>query len=53
MYMAIIYTRQPKTNKLTEIAHKRFLNKKEAEKWAREQLQSIVRIGINYVIAKI
>lgn len=53
MYMAIIYTREPKTDKLTEISHKRFLNKKEAEKWALEQLQSIVRIGINYVITKI
>lgn len=53
MYIAIIYTREPRTNKLTEISHKRFLNKKEAEKWAREQLQSIVRIGISYVITKI
>lgn len=53
MYMVIIYTREPRTDKLTEISHKRFLNKKDAEKWAREQLQSIVRIGINYVITKI
>lgn len=53
MYMCIIYTREPRTNKLTEISHKRFLNKKDAEKWARELLQSIVRIGINYVITKI
>lgn len=53
MYMAIIYAREPKTNKITEVSHKRFLNKKEAEKWACEQLQSIVRIGINYVITKI
>lgn len=34
MYMAIIYTREPRTNKLTEISHKRFLNKQDAEKWA-------------------
>lgn len=53
MYMAIIYTREPRTNQLTEISHKRFLNKKKAEKWVREQLQSIVRIGINYVITKV
>lgn len=53
MYMAIIYAREPKTGKITEISYKRFVNKKEAEKWAREQLQSIVRIGINYVITKI
>lgn len=53
MYMAIIYTREPRTNKLTEISHKRFLNKKDAEKWAREQLQNTIKVGINYVITKI
>lgn len=31
MYMSIIYTREPKTGNITEISHKRFLNKKDAE----------------------
>lgn len=53
MYMSIIYTREPKTGKITEVSHKRFLNKKDAEKWAREQLQNTIKVGINYVITKI
>ena len=53
MYIAIIYQKDIKTGQLHEITYRRFYNRWDAEKWARDYLNNHVILGVNYVITKL
>lgn len=53
MYIAIIYQKDSKTGDPHEIEHRRFYNRRDAEKWALDYLNNHIIVGVNYVITKL